>query len=425
MVGAGIGGLTLAAALRRAGGVRCEVYEQTGRLSEVGAGLQLAPNAVRLLHRLGLAGPLRSFGVRPAATEIRRWDGGRLLSRTELGSACEELYGAPYYTVHRAQLHAALLEAAGPDTVRLGRRLTGLRRGDGQVLLRFDGPAESGGGEVRTADVVVGADGIHSAVRAHLARDAPVWSGQTVYRGLVTGEALPELVDDPAVRVWMGPGQHCVCYPVSSGRAVSFAATVRPEGPGDPPPESWSAPGDPADLLRAYRGWDPAVVRLLRAASDTGVRRWALHDREPLRRWSAGRVTLLGDAAHPMLPFLAQGANQAVEDALSLAVCLTGADTATVPAALRRYEALRIPRAGAVQRGSRGSTRMMHLEDGEEQRRRDGAMASAAALRAMSWLYAHDAEHTALHPSHPMTQNGPPPLPPSTPRARATPTPHP
>lgn len=388
MVGAGIGGLALAAALRRAG-VRCEVYEQASRLSEVGAGLQLAPNAVRLLHRLGLADRLRAFAVRPEAMEIRRWDDGRLLSGTELGAACEAMYGAPYYTVHRAHLHEALLEAAGRDTVRLGRRVTGLRRGDGEVLLGFDG------GERRAADVVVGADGIHSAVRACLVRDAPVWSGETVYRGLVPGEALPELVRDPRVRVWMGPGRHCVCYPVSAGRWISFAATVRSDTSDGLPPESWSAAGDPADLVRAYRGWEATVERLVRAARDVPVRRWALHDREPLARWSAGRVTLLGDAAHPMLPFRAQGANQAVEDALSLAVCLADADAATAPAALRRYEALRVPRTTAVQQGSRGSARVMHLDDGEEQRRRDGAMGAATALRAMAWLYGHDAEHAA------------------------------
>lgn len=393
VIGAGIGGLALAAALRRAGGVRCEVYEQAHRLSEVGAGLQLAPNAVRLLHRLGLADRLRAVAVRPAATEIRRWDDGRLLSRTELGAACEAVYGAPYYTVHRAHLHEALLEAAGRDTVRLGRRLTGVRQHEGGVLLHFDG------GEPRTADVVVGADGIRSAVRGCLVRDAPVWSGQTVYRGLVPGEALPELVRDPRVRVWMGPGQHCVCYPVSAGRAVSFAATVRPGASGDRPPESWSATGDPADLVRAYRGWDTTVEELLGVAGTVGVRRWALHDREPLRRWSAGRLTLLGDAAHPMLPFLAQGANQAVEDALCLAACLSGADAGSAPEALRRYEALRVPRTGAIQRGSRGSARVMHLDDGEEQRRRDGAMEAATALRAMAWLYGYDAERAALRPA--------------------------
>jgi salicylate hydroxylase len=383
VVGAGIGGLTLAAALARAG-IHCEVFEQARCLAEVGAGIQVAPNAVRLLHRLGLERQLHAQAVRPRAIELRRWDNDRLLTRTALGDECEALFGAPYYTVHRADLQHALAGRLVDNVLHLGRRLTGVEERPGRAVLRFDD------GSTYSADVVVGADGIHSVVREALAADAPVFSGQTIYRGLVPGERVPDLVRDPRVRVWLGPGQHCVCYAVSGGGAVSFGATT-PSAAWSA--ESWSATGDVAELATAYAGWNDTVAKLIGAAGT--VRRWALHDREALARWSSERVTLLGDAAHPMLPFLAQGANQAIEDAMALAACLAAVGPAQVPHALQRYEALRAPRAALVQQRSRDNTRTLHLTDGPGQARRDAAMSESAALRDQAWLYGHDAELAA------------------------------
>ncbi|MCE7080573.1 FAD-dependent monooxygenase [Streptomyces sp. ST2-7A] len=378
VVGAGIGGLTLAAALARVG-VPCTVFERAGEFSPVGAGLQLAPNAVRLLHRLGLAPRLRERAVRPVAREIRRWENDALLSRLPLGEECARLYGAPYLTVHRADLHEALSGVAG-DRVRRGRSVVGVESlPDGALLWFADGTGHR-------ADAVVGADGIRSVVRGTLVRDAPVFSGHVVHRGLVPVERVPEAADPPRVTLWFGPGRHCVCYPVSGGRWLSFVATV-PVGEAEP--ESWTTEGEPAELAAAYRGWNDTVSALFAAAARTG--RWSLYDRKPLAAWSSDRVTLLGDAAHPMLPFLAQGANQAVEDALTLAVCLSRVDRAGVPEALRRYESLRLPRTTELQRDSRGTTAATHLPDGEAQRARDAALRHAGDLRSMARWYGHDA----------------------------------
>jgi salicylate hydroxylase len=254
----------------------------------------------------------------------------------------------------------------------------------GEVRLSFQD------GSSATADLLVGADGIHSAVRGHLVRDAPRFSGETIYRGLVPAERVPELLAEPRVQLWLGPGRHCVAYPVRAGRLVSFGATT-PAGGWIP--ESWSAPGRPEELAAAYQGWHPDVRALIAAAGSVG--RWALHDRDPVARWGRGRITLIGDAAHPMLPFLAQGANQAIEDAVVLAGRLAALPAGADPRpALRRYEQLRRPRAEEVQRRSRANTRALHLADGAEQRRRDEQLAGAG-LAGQRWLYGYDAELAA------------------------------
>lgn len=378
VVGAGIGGLALAAALADAG-TPCEVFEQTWRLAEMGAGVQLAPNAVRPLYRLGLEPVLRERAVRIDAMEIRSWTGAPI-SRTPLGAACEALFGAPYYAVHRAHLQEALRELVGPDRLRLGRRVRRVEPDDGCVTLVFDD------GTTHRADVVVGADGIHSVVRDALVRDDPVFSGLGVFRGLVPVDRLSPAAREPVVRLWLGPGRHVVCYPVSGGELISFAATTPLR---EPSAESWSAAGDPAELVAAFDGWHGPVSEMTHAAGP--IRRWALHDREPLRTWSTGRLTVLGDAAHPMLPFLAQGANQAIEDAMDLASYLTGAGLADMPALLADYQAVRESRTAAIQQGSRGNAEMMHLADGPRQRERDRAMNRSAGLGDRAWLYGYEA----------------------------------
>ncbi|WP_371625672.1 FAD-dependent monooxygenase [Streptomyces sp. NBC_01116] len=376
VIGAGIGGLTLAAALARLG-IGCRVFERAEQPAEAGAGVQLAPNAVRLLRRLGLSDSLRRYGVRPLSRDLLRWDDGRTLARTELGEECEKRFGAPYVTVHRADLHRALRDLAGA-VVRTGHRLTGLTEGPGAVELRF-----ADGSEHR-AELVVGADGIRSVVREHLAADAPVFSGRRIYRGLVPVERVPELAE-PRVRVWLGPGRHCVCYPVSGGRLISFAATT---GGTAHPGESWTAIGDQDEVAEAYRDWHPTVTRLLGAGGGIGC--WALHDREPLARWSSDALTLLGDAAHPMLPFAAQGANQAIEDAFALAATLA-MSRGDVPEALRRYQEQRIPRTQRLQQSARSTAIGSHLPDGPLQRARDAELARGSALDGLRWVYGHDA----------------------------------
>lgn len=378
--GAGIAGLAFAAALHRTG-IDCHVYEQAGRLSEVGAGVQLAPNATRLLNRLGLRDRLRTVAVTPSAIEMRRWDDGTLLQRTVLGDSCHRRFGAPYYTVHRADLQAGLLSLVPPERVHLGARCVAVTQDDGEARLHLSD------GTTVPADLVVGADGIHSVAREQIVADRPRYSGQTIYRGLVPAERVPHLLSPPGVRLWFGPDQHCVCYPVSSGRQVSFGATV----PGsDWQEESWSARGDVADLAAAYAGWHEDVTRLIAAAGTVG--RWALHDRDGIDRLSSGRVTVIGDAAHPMLPFQAQGANQSVEDAVVLAACLADAGPARLGAALRRYERIRLPRTTRIQRQSRDNAKTFHLSDGAAQRHRDTTARTSPGLDRHEWLFAYDAE---------------------------------
>lgn len=399
VVGAGIGGLALAGALA-ANGLPYVIHEQTRQLAEVGAGVQLSPNAIRPLLRLGLGPALREHAVRIEAMEVRGWS-GRPIARTPLGDACERMFAAPYLTVHRAHLHDALLSLVDRDRLGLGQRLiSATRTGDG------DGPEDAvrlafADGTESTADVVVGADGIHSTVRETFLRDEPVFSGLGIYRGLVPVDALPAGAEKPLVRLWLGPGGHFVCYPVASGEYLSYAATV-PVTTGAPTRESWSRPGDPEALRAAFGHWTGLVSHIVDAVEFT--HQWALHDRPPLRTWSTRRITLLGDAAHPMLPFMAQGANQAIEDAMDLASCLTGSAPHDIPGRLARYEALRVPRTAEIQRGSRGNAGVLHLPDGPAQRRRDARMAVHAALKDRALLYAHETGRSVLPVREPEAQ---------------------
>lgn len=350
VVGAGIGGLAAAAALAREG-LCADVYEQSPVLREAGVGLHLGSNGSRVLRRWGLGPRLDAAAVRPGALEIRDWSDGTTRVRQPMGGAWAEEYGAPYYTVNRSDLHRMIADQVPPGRVHLDRRLTGYREEPGGVVLEF-----SGGATVR-ADVLVGADGVHSVVRRAVAGpDTPVFSGNGAFRGLVPADRLPGL--PPATMfVWAGPTARLLCYPVAAGRLLTFVAiTGAEEGRAR---ESWSAPGDPAGLAAVFDGWNPDVRAVVGAVEDT--RHWALYDREPLARWGRGRVTLLGDAAHPMLPHHGQGASQAVEDAVVLAHFLARHAAAGAPGgargvagALERYESLRRPHTTRVQLGSRG-----------------------------------------------------------------------
>jgi salicylate hydroxylase len=376
VIGAGIGGLTFAAALRAAG-TRCDVFEQARELAEVGAGVQLAPNATRPLRCLGAGPALDRHAVRIEAMEHLGWAGDPI-ARTVFGAECERMFGVPYLAVHRAHLQRALLDVVDHTRLRLGRTVARLEPAGDGVRLTFDDDT------TYDADLVVGADGIHSVVREVLVRDAPVFAGLGVFRGLVPVDDLPPAAREPSIRMWLGPGRHFVCYPVAAGRLLSFAAIAPLR---DAPVESWSAPGDPADLVAAFDGWQGLISDVTRAARD--VRRWALYDRPPLHTWSTDRVTLIGDAAHPMLPFLAQGANQAVEDAVELAAGLAGAPAAEIPAALAAYAAARVARTAAIQRASRGHAEYLHLPDGPRRRERDRVFAGTTDLRERVWLFDH------------------------------------
>ncbi|MET0849866.1 MAG: FAD-dependent monooxygenase [Candidatus Rokuibacteriota bacterium] len=382
IVGGGIGGLAAALALLRAG-FDVHVFEQAAAFKEVGAGIQISPNASRLLHGFGLGEALDRAGVRPVAVHQRRWDDGRTLQRAPLGPEVAAAFGAPYYHFHRADLLQALVDALPPERLHTGHRLAGLGdRGD-RVELTFEHGARA------VAGVLVGADGIHSTVRAALfGPEHPRFTGCIAYRGLVPAERIAHLGVEVVSSNWMGPHGHFVHYFVAGGRLLNFVGVNERD---TWMRESWTDRGKVADALAAFDGWHPQVREIIAAVDETYV--WALFDREPLPRWTMGRVTLLGDACHAMLPFMAQGAAQAIEDGATLAACLSAAGPGDEPAALLRYEALRRPRATRLQELSRVNKTRFHLPDGAAQRARDEEMATRGdrSIEAIAWLYAHDA----------------------------------
>ena len=379
IAGGGLGGLAAAAFLHQAG-VPAVVYEQARELREVGAGIMVPPNAARMLRRLGVLGAFRERAVQlETGWEFRRWQDGTVLSAQDLTAKSARLYGEHTYTVHRADLLDVIKRAVPAEAVRLGKRLDGFSVSEAGVRLEF------ADGERASADVLVGADGIHSVIRAALIEPAPpAHSGMCAFRALVPAATAPEYARRPAQAVWLGPGRHVVHYPVGAGEFVNLVA-IAPAG--DYATESWTATATVAEFLATFEGWDDRLTSLIGAASTPG--RWALLIRQPLPRWTWGLVTLLGDAAHPMLPFLGQGAAQAFEDAAVLASCLASGQRNPAQA-LRRYESARIGRASRVQPGSHARADYNHLPDGPEQRARDEALRAAEPLAANEWIYAHD-----------------------------------
>jgi len=381
VIGGGIGGLAAALSLLRAG-FDVQVYEQAGALGEIGAGIQISPNGSRLLHRLGLAEALARKGVRPVGVHQRRWDDGRTLQRAPLGDVIERTFGAPYYHFHRADLLAAIASALPDERLHVGHRLVEATDHGDHVEAGFEN------GVRIAADVLVGADGIHSRLRQILfGADKPSFTGCIAYRGLVPAERLAHLDLEVTSNNWMGPHGHFVHYYVAGGRLMNFVA-VREEEAWTR--ESWVDRGEVADALRLFEGWHPQVRTIIGAVDETF--KWGLFDREPLARWSMGRITLLGDSCHAMLPFMAQGAVQSIEDGATLTSCLQQAD-GDIPAALLRYEALRRPRATRLQEMSRLNKTRYHMPDGPGQEARDAQMATAGdrSIAAIGWLYTHDA----------------------------------
>jgi salicylate hydroxylase len=333
------------------------------------------------LHRLGLDGALDAVAVRPTHVEQRRWADGALLATMPLGDALADVFGAPYLHVHRADLIDVLRTAVPSEWVHVGRRVVRVVDDGARVALSFDD------GTSTDADVVIGADGIRSVVRAAVgAEDRPRFSGNVAYRGLLPAEAVADLPVGHTSSLWMGPRGHLVHYFLRRGALFNVVAIVADQTWTD---ESWTVPGDPAALAAAFAGWDPLVRTILGRL--TTVFRWALHDRDPLPMWTRGRVTLLGDACHPMLPYMAQGGAQAIEDAACLAACLRGGDDPS--SALARYESLRRDRTARVQLGARRNETVYHLPDGPEQQARDAALAEPTLdpWARVHWLYGHDA----------------------------------
>lgn len=385
IVGAGIGGLTAALALRRAG-FDPLVCEQTSKILPVGAGIQISPNAARLLIGLGLGDALSRVCLIPTALETKDWRSGRTIFSIPMGPRSIDAYGAPYWHVHRADLHAILLHAVGSEGIRLGVRCTDFTQEENGVRVDVDG-----GGSVH-GDVLIGADGIHSVVRTiAFGPERPRFSGNMAFRGLIPAAKAHALGIERKATVWWGPGKHVVHYFVSSGEQLNFVAVVPASTWRE---ESWLIEGTRDEVVADLKGWHPTVQALIGGLDR--VHKQALYDRDPLARWSQGRVTLLGDAAHAMLPFQAQGAAQAIEDALVLTRCLSK-NAADPKAALLDYERIRLPRTSRVQEVSRRNEKLFHLRPGALALARDTAFRAVARFRpqaltgAMDWLFEHDA----------------------------------
>jgi len=345
IVGGGIGGLSAAIALQRLGH-QVTVYEQAAQFMRVGADVNLTPNAVRALDGLGVGQELRRTGARPTYRISRDWDTGLETSRLAMGDTAQTVYGAPQLTIHRADLLSVLADALAPETMRFSRRLGSLAQDSAGVELSFED------GSRARHEVVIGADGIHSRVRAALfGPEQPRFTGVVSYRAVVPTERVRQVPEIEAFTKWWGPNpqSQIVTFPLSLGRETFVFATT---GQSDWTEESWTCPGDVAELRHVYRDYHPGARALL-AACDS-VLKSALYERDPLPQWSVGRVTLMGDACHPMLPFMAQGAVMAIEDAVVLSRALAQSPS-DITAALRRYEDARRERTAQIQIGSRGN----------------------------------------------------------------------
>jgi salicylate hydroxylase len=386
IVGAGLGGLVAAIAARRAG-FDVTVYEQASSFAPIGAGIQLGPNAVKVLRALGLDKELGSFGAMPRNHVGRDGKSGRILFNSATAQACLARFGAAYYQVQRSDLHDHLRSALPDGCIKLGMRCTGLEQSSQGATLKFADGTEA------AADIVVGADGIHSMIReALLGPGAPRFTGVICWRGQVTADRLPRGLIPPDSLNWMGPGGCVVHYYVRPDKLVNWIAHRTTDIWAE---ESWSVEGDKDELMSAFTGWHPSLHQLF--AATERCYKWAIFDREPLSRWSSDRVTLLGDAAHPMLPFLAQGGAMAMEDGFVLAEVLKrhASDPA---AALQQYESLRKERTRRVQLQSRERARTCQVVSPVARLRRDlGYMYDqwfrpGAAVRRAQWIYEYDVQ---------------------------------
>ncbi|MGZ5875623.1 MAG: FAD-dependent monooxygenase [Bradyrhizobium sp.] len=366
IVGAGMGGLATAAALRRIG-VDVTVYEQAAQFARLGAGIQIGCNAMKVLRGLGLESRLRGQSFYPRSWNNRDWRTGEVRFDMIFGETAEQKFGAPYLLAHRGDLHAALASAVPEECVKLNHKLVGLdETGDGVRLSFADGG-------VALADAVVGADGVHSVVRDLLFGVSPVnFTGRIAYRTTYPAALLGgERIDD--CTKWWGEDRHIVIYYVKPDRSEIYFVTSQPEP--DFRIESWSAKGDVRELQSAFAGFNRQVETVLAACPD--VHKWAIVDRNALEHWTDRNVTLLGDACHPMTPYMAQGAAMAIEDAAVLSRCLDGVERDGIANAFRRFEASRKDRTARVQQTSRANTWLKERTDTD-------------------WVYAYDAWNVRL-----------------------------
>ena len=352
VAGGGIGGLTAALSLQ-AHGFQCEIFEQNPALSEAGAGIQISPNAMHVFGYLGLGKELEAAAFAPCSGAMRHDRTGKAEMVIPLKGLCEKRYGAQYLHIHRADLLSALKEAIKKTNIDIhfGKRAQSYEQKDNFITLYMEDGSQYEG------DLIIGADGIHSAMRAQrLGHDRANFTGQIAWRGVVAAEKLPKGLIPPDANIWLGPRRHFVAYYLRGGRLVNFVAV---EDRDEWAEEDWNVKGNMTQMRQAFAGWDDRIKTLLEACEECFL--WGLFDHAPLPRWVDGRMALLGDACHPMLPFMAQGAAMAIEDGFVLARQL--ADNAqSLDQALASYEATRKPRATMLQELSRSNAKMYHIQ---------------------------------------------------------------
>ena len=370
IIGAGMGGLAAAATLRQAG-FDVTVYEQAPHFERVGAGIQMIPNSMKVLRRIGVEEKVRSTSFEPYSHLNREWDTGRIIRELPMP---ESLFGAPYLCMHRADLHSALVSILPQDIIQLNKKLIGLDQTSKLVSLAF------ADGTRALADAVVAADGVHSLVREIIiGPDMPLHKGRIAYRAIFSSALLNGFDIGRSRTKWWGIDRHIVIYYTRADRSELYFVTSVPEPAEWVTRESWSAKGDVNELRQAYEGFHSDVRKVLEACPD--CHKWAILEREPLPRWSDGRVALLGDACHPMTPYMAQGAATAIEDAAVLARCLKQVDGEDIQGAFQLYESNRKPRTSRIQAISSANTWMKGGDDDT------------------SWLYGYDAWNVPLTPT--------------------------
>lgn len=385
IIGAGIGGLTAALALQKHG-ISVQLYEQANELSEIGAGINISPNGLKVLYALGLHDEIEKIRFQPQAIALRHFESGETFFENPFNEQFFETFQAPFYAFHRADLHKMLLEAVAnnnPTCITVGKRLIALDENDSGVSLEFED------GSKLAAQIVIGADGVHSTVRTLRHKELKAeFTGHVAYRGMVRVTDVEKDLIEPKMNLWAGPKAHVVAYYVRRGELLNYVALNEED---DWQTENWTTPASKADLAARFEHWNPTVRSLIDHTQEGQCYKWAILMRDPLSSWSSARTTLLGDAAHPMVPYLAQGSVMAIEDAWVLTHCLGNYEQ---PAeALGAYEQARLERTADIQRAAWKQGQLTHaVGSGRDiSERREGG-----GFEDSGWIYGHDV--CALYP---------------------------